>query len=262
MSSSTGSAPGDHPAISTSPSTPSAAKEPPSPPPPPSPLDRAFLTGQPDVGALILVRHGQQEWPGGPNPAASEWVDPPLSAVGQRQAEAVGASLAHDQIDAVYSSHLRRAAETGGQIAKHHGIDPVVYEELREIEIFRDLPPGASIRDVVRPPFLRGMQERFIRERRWDVYPYTETSAEFRHRVLTSVEGILAEHPAQRVVIACHGGVINAYVGYLLGLDEDMFFRPGHGSISRVLVGDGRRVVHTLNEFHHLAAVDPALVTF
>ena len=106
------------------------------------------------------------------------------------------------------------------------------------------------------------MQERFVRERRWDVYPYTETSAEFRHRVVTSVEGILAEHPGQRVVIACHGGVINAYVGHLLGLVEDMFFRPGHASISRVLVGDGRRVVHTLNELHHLAAIDPAMVTF
>jgi broad specificity phosphatase PhoE len=211
---------------------------------------------------LILVRHGQQEWPEGPNPAASEWVDPPLSAIGQRQAELVGASLAHDNIDAVYSSHLKRAAETGGQIAKHHGIDPVVYQELREIEIFRDLPPGASIRDVVRPPFLRGMQERFVRERRWDVYPYTETSAEFRYRVVTSVEGILAEHPGQRVVIACHGGVINAFVGHVLGLVEDMFFRPGHASISRVLIGDGRRVVHTLNELHHLATIEPGMVTF
>ncbi|HSS11347.1 MAG TPA: histidine phosphatase family protein [Acidimicrobiales bacterium] len=262
MSSPTNPPPGEHPAISTSPSTPSAAKEPPSPPPPASPLDRAFLTNQPGTAVLILVRHGQQEWPEGPNPAASEWVDPPLSAIGQRQAEVVGLSLAGDHIDAVYSSHLRRANETGAQIAKHHGIDAVVYEELREIEMFRDLPTGASIRDVVKPPFLRGMQERFVRERRWDVYPYTETSAEFRHRVVTSVEGILAEHAGERVVIACHGGVINAYVGHLLGLVEDMFFRPGHGSISRVLVGDNRRVVHTLNEIHHLAAVDPDIVTF
>src|SRR5262249_19871243 len=158
----------------------------------------------------------------------------PLSVIGRRQAEILGLSLANDPIDAVYSSHLKRAAETGGQIAKHHGIEPVVYQELREIEMFRDLPAGASIRDVVKPPFLRGMQERFVRERRWDVYPYTETSAEFRHRVVTSVEGILAEHPAERVVIACHGGVINAYVGHLLSLAEDMFFRPGHASISRV----------------------------
>jgi probable phosphoglycerate mutase len=60
----------------------------------------------------------------------------------------------------------------------------------------------------------------------------------------------------------CHGGVINAYIGHLLGLRQDMFFRPAHASVSRVLAGDGRRVIHTLNELHHLQAVDPALVTF
>jgi hypothetical protein len=40
-----------------------------------------------------------------------------------------------------------------------------------------------------------------------------------------------------------------------------MFFRPAHASVSRVLAGDGRRVLLTLNEVHHLAASDPALVT-
>jgi hypothetical protein len=29
-----------------------------------------------------------------------------------------------------------------------------------------------------------------------------------------------------------------------------------------VLTGDGRRVIHTLNELHHLQAEDAALVTF
>ena len=56
--------------------------------------------------------------------------------------------------------------------------------------------------------------------------------------------------------------MINAYIGHLLGLRQDMFFRPAHASVSRVLVGDGRRVIHTLNELHHLQAVDPDLVTF
>ncbi len=30
----------------------------------------------------------------------------------------------------------------------------------------------------------------------------------------------------------------------------------------KALTGDGRRVIHTLNELHHLQSVDPALVTF
>jgi probable phosphoglycerate mutase len=250
-----------HTAISTSPSTPHAAKAPPAPVPPVSPLDRAFLTGQPGVATLILVRHGQQEWPEGPNPPASEWVDPPLSATGRRQAEVVGQSLAGEAVDAVYSSHLKRALETGRQIGRHHGMQPEVFEELREIEMFRDLPAGTSVRDVVPKLILRGMQERFVQERRWDVYPYTETSAEFRHRVVSAIEGILDLHAGQRVVVACHGGVINGYIGHILGLEVDMFFRPCHASVSRVLSGDGRRVVHSLNEVHHLGEVDPGLVT-
>ena len=108
---------------------------------------------------------------------------------------------------------------------------------------------------------LRGIQERFVQERSWDVYPYTETAAEFRHRVVNVIEGILSVHTADRVVVACHGGVINAYIGHILGLGVDMFFRPAHASVSRVLAGDGRRVVHSLNEVHHLGEVDPRLVT-
>ena len=212
--------------------------------------------------SLILVRHGQQRWPTGPNPAASEWVDPPLSDTGVRQAELVGLALADGQIDGLYSSHLERAHQTGLQIGRHHAITPTVLEELREIEMYRDVPPGKSVRDVISAPMLKGIQERFVRERCWDVYPFTETSAEFRHRVVNAIEGILTMHPGGRVVVACHGGVINAYIGHVLGLDVDMFFRPAHASVSRVLVGDYRRVVLSLNEVHHLAEVDPALVTF
>jgi broad specificity phosphatase PhoE len=82
---------------------------------------------------------------------------------------------------------------------------------------------------------------------------------------VTVVEGILAlcvRDRVRHVAIVCHGGVINAYIGHILGIREDMFFRPAHASISRVLAGDGRRVLHTLNEMHHLASVAPDLVTF
>src|SRR5207245_7671467 len=117
-------------------------------------------------------------------------------------------------------------------------------------------------KDVLSEPMRKGFQERFVQERKWDTFPYSETSAEFRHRVVTAIEGILVSHPGETVAIACHGGVINTYIAHVLGLEEDMFFRPGHATVSRVLVSSGRRVVHTLNEIHHLTAVDPELATF
>jgi probable phosphoglycerate mutase len=247
--------------IPSSPSTPSAPHEPPTAPPPPSPIDRAFLTGDPNAGRLILVRHGHQQPPGNGAPLPSEWVDPPLSDIGRRQAEAVADALARERVDVVYCSSLRRARDTGEAIASRHGLEPTVLPELREVEIFRDLPPETRVQDLLSELVRRGMVERFVRERSWDAYPFSESSASFRSRILTVMEGVLAMSEGLHVVVACHGGVINAYLGYLLGVTEDMFFRPAHGSVHRLLVAGDRRVIDSLNETHHLSAVDPALVT-
>jgi probable phosphoglycerate mutase len=229
--------------------------------PSPTSLDRPFLTDQPDVVTLTFVRHGKQEVPPG-SFTPGLWADPPLSDVGQRQAATVGAALAAEPIDAVVCSNLGRAVQTAREVATPHGLEPVVYPELREVETYRDVPDGARLEDVLSPVMWHGVQERFDRELRWDVSPFSETSAEFRSRIVTVVEGILALHKGSQLAIVCHGGVINAYLGHLLGLRQDMFFRPAHASVSRVLAGDGRRVIHTLNELHHLQAADPALVTF
>lgn len=227
----------------------------------PTSLDRPFLTDDPDVVTLTFVRHGRQEMPSGAF-TPGLWTDPPLSELGKRQAAAVGAALATEPIGAVLCSHLARAMETARAVAAPHGLEPIVYPELREVETYRDVPAGVPLEDVLSPVMWHGVRERFNRELRWDVSPFSEGSAEFRRRVVTVVEGILALHKGSQLAIVCHGGVINAYLGHLLGLHQDMFFRPAHASVSRVLTGDGRRVIHTLNELHHLHAADAALVTF
>lgn len=250
----------DAPDVPTTPSTPTEPMDPPATAPePPSAFGLAFLTDVPGAGELILVRHGQQDYPKAGGAMAREaWVDPPLSELGRRQAEAVGKALAPSgPIDAVYSSNLERAKDTGEQVAAHHGLSVTVIDELREIEMFRDVPEGKQLHEIVDPVLLLGARARFVNERRWDVWPLTETGEQFRHRVLMAVEGILAHHPGQRVVIACHGGVINIIASAILGLTaEDMFFRPAHASIHRVGVLDARRVIWSLNETHHLVAED------
>lgn len=228
----------------------------------PTSLDRPFLTHQSGTVTLVFVRHGQQEMPGGAF-TPGLWLDPPLSARGQRQAAAVGAALAAEPIDEVYCSHLRRADETAAAVAGPHGLERTVYSELREIETYRDVPEGVTIEEVLSPVMWHGVQARFEQERRWDVSPFSESSADFRARIVTVVEGIIATATGSHIAIVCHGGVINAYLGHLLGLEVDMFFRPVHASVTRVLVGrDGHRVIHTLNELHHLQSVDPDLVSY
>ena len=220
----------------------------------PSPIDRAFLTGQPETGTLILVRHGQQQWPDPATSVSADWVDPPLSEFGRAQAECVGRFFADKKIDAVYSSQLSRANDTGKAIAKHHDLDVTVIEELEEIHMYGDLPQNQRAVDTIGERAMKGVWERFVQTQKWDAYPYTERSTDFRRRVGWAVESTIVPHPGETIVVACHGGVINAYLADLLGLEVDMFFRPFHASSHRVLFGQGRRVIETLNEESYLAA--------
>ena len=216
-------------------------------------FDRAFLTNVEDVTELILVRHGEQYIPDPRLGPVGDTFDPELSERGREQARLVGMRFSTDRIDAVYASPLKRAFDTGFQVARHHRLDPIVMDDLREVEVFRDIPADRSAIDFLGQPLLLGIRERMFQEKKWDVYPHSESSFEFHKRTVNAIEAILASNEGKRVVVACHGGVINAYVGHVIGSPFDMFFRPAHTSVNIVYAGSGSvRALQSLNDVHHL----------
>lgn len=216
----------------------------------PGPFDIAFLSNMERVTELLLIRHGQQHFD--VNGPVAELLDPPLSDLGRSQARLVGMALSTERIDRVYASPLRRALDTGREIARHHRLEPVVVDDLREVGIFEEVPHDKTPLEYIGREVLAGARERMITEKSWDVYPYSEASFAFRKRVINAIEGIIVSHENERVAIACHGGVINAYIGHIIGTRYDMFFRPAHTSINVVAAGDGRRALYRLNDVHHL----------
>ena len=220
----------------------------------PGAFDVAFLSEQENITEVVLVRHGQQTFD--VNGPVSEFVDPPLSELGESQARLVGMALSTERIDAVYASPLRRALETGKEIARHHRLEPIVVDELREVEVFRDVPRDKTPVDYIGRLVLMGTRHRMVQEKSWDVYPFSESSADFRRRVINGIEGIIATHPNERIVVACHGGVINAYIGHIIGSRYDMFFRPAHTSINVVAGGNGVRALYRLNDVNHLMTAE------
>lgn len=211
--------------------------------PPFDPFSIALL----DEGArfnLILVRHGQQ--------AERREHNSPLSDLGREQAQAVADHLAGENITAVFSSQLERANHTGVAIAERHGLECVIDERLEEIHIGRDVPDGKKLSDVVPDDELKERAEKFIATRRWDTFALSETGAELRSRVSAALSDIRASDHEGSVVIACHGGVINAIIGEELGVDMDYFFKVAHASVHRLRVGDDRLVIEAINETPHL----------
>ncbi len=217
-------------------------------PRPASPMDRAFLTDDPEAGQLILVRHGQQQWPDHQTATVGDWVDPPLSDLGRQQAAAVAKYLAEEPVTAVYSSQLKRAFDTGQAIAELREAPHEVITELEEIQLYGKLPLDSRPSEILGEKLVSGARERFIMSKRWDSYPHSETSEDFRRRVGIAVEAAIADHEGETVVVACHGGVINTYLAQVLGLDMDMFYRPVHTSVHRVRYKGSLRVIDSLNE--------------
>ncbi|WP_421121472.1 histidine phosphatase family protein [Aquihabitans daechungensis] len=71
---------------------------------------------------LLLVRHGESIWN-----ADGRWqgqADPPLSDRGRDQAVAAAASIG--TVDALVTSDLERAVDTGAIIGRILGIDPIL----------------------------------------------------------------------------------------------------------------------------------------
>ena len=213
----------------------------------PGAFDIAFLSGRDDVTELLLVRHGQQTYD--TNGPVSEWVDPPLSKLGLNQARLVGMRFSTERIDAVYASPLQRALITGQEIASHHRLELIIVDDLKEVGIFRDIPPEKTPLEAIGRLQLSGTRQRMVMEKSWDVYPFSESSAEFRGRVISAVDTIISNHPGGRVAVVCHGGVVNAYVSHVIGSRFDVLFRPAHTSISIAASADGSVSLLTLAPF-------------
>jgi probable phosphoglycerate mutase len=168
------------------------------------------MVGDPRPTRLILVRHGEAQTAvdqrvGGPKGCTG------LSALGRRQATALRDRLATTgelrAADVLMASTLPRAIETAELIAPAVGdgrLELVTDEELVELR------PGEA--DEL---LWSEYRERYQGEGwTWDPYvplaPGAESWAGFMVRAGTALSSVARQHAGRTVVIACHGGIIEA----------------------------------------------------
>ena len=192
---------------------------------------------------IVLVRHGL--------PLRVELetgiADPELAAEGHEQAAKMAAYLGVEDVEAVYVSPLRRALETARPLCKLLGLEAVVSEGVAEFDRnSREYVPVEELRATNDPRW-----EKLLRGE-WD--GVDEDPSLFKARVVETVEDMIARHPGGRVVVVCHGGVINQYLAHVLGIETHVgFFYPKYTSIHRVMAArSGQRSIVSINEASHL----------
>ena len=166
---------------------------------------------------LWMVRHGQTDFSRENRFCGS--IDPPLSDIGRRMAEALGAARGGDKWDAIYCSPSTRARQTVAPLAARANVEPVLDEGLREI----------SYGDW------EGMKHEEAKSRFPDAYAYWahdtasratpggETAFMVAARAAPVIERIRREHETGRVLVVSHKATLRIMVCALLGMDVRLF---------------------------------------
>lgn len=189
---------------------------------------------------IVLIRHGESE--ANRQGIVQGHFDSPLSPAGMEQAQALAAALAHERFEALYSSDLLRARQTGEVIAQSLGLDLCLDPMIREIDI--GLFSGRSWADIARehPEDYR----RFKETGRWSVVPGAESDEAQHERVSAFVAKVRAAH-AGRVAVVAHGAILRRTIHVLLNLPfpSGIFFELHNSSYSEIhLTSQGPSLVY------------------
>jgi 2,3-bisphosphoglycerate-dependent phosphoglycerate mutase len=154
----------------------------------------------------------------------------------------------------VFVSPLRRARQTIAPFEAASGTMATVVQDLAEWYggdwEFKDFEEMVLLHPEIPGRVLRQDPVFFLA-------PGSETQGALRDRSVRAIETILEANPDGDIWAVCHGGVINGYVGHVLGIQEqEMFFLPPNTSLNTIRVRGRDRHVWFLADDTHLTQPD------
>jgi broad specificity phosphatase PhoE len=165
---------------------------------------------------LVIVRHGQSTW--NAEGRLQGQADPPLSALGRREADALAPALRDFPPERVVTSDLVRARETAARLGHPDAVPDACWREIGVGEwagrLLAELPPGQE-------PSWRGGSL---------VPPGGETWEELEARVADALDALI-EAGGPWLVVA-HGGVVRAATSYVTGTGAQRLAGPENGSVT------------------------------
>ncbi len=165
---------------------------------------------------LIIVRHGETDH--NVNKIIQGHLDIDLNARGKDQARLVAEKLKDEPIQVIFSSDLKRAAQTAQEIAEKLKL-PVIKTPLLRERSFGKLQ-GVSFLEISRYfPQYDKMSQFSFSEADFIHSPNehnVETDESIMRR-LSEFKALLKAHKGKTILIVTHGGLIRMLFRYLLG---------------------------------------------
>lgn len=198
---------------------------------------------------LYLIRHGETE----ENIKGSfcGWLDVSLSPTGVLQAKMLGEALKRTEIDAIYTSGLKRTKETAEYIRGNNSYPVYHMENFRELNF--GLAEGLTIEEIKKchPELYEGLEKDYVKTK----FPKGENLEEMHLRVTTAIDEILRDQENKNILLVAHSGVIRSIVAHLITGDIKYHwnFKIDHCSITVVENSEKFSILTRLNDTCHLS---------
>ena len=166
---------------------------------------------------LVLARHAVTAQTGPLLSGRTPGID--LSEAGRGQAEALGARLAGLPVAAVYASPIERTTQTARAVAVHHGLEVRPLEGVLEADYGEWT--GCKIADLAKTDLWKVVQRTPSRAS----FPGGEALAAMQTRMIATLDGVVAAHPGELVVVVSHADPIKAAIAQYTGVHLDLFQR-------------------------------------
>jgi len=199
------------------------------------------------MAELILVRHGETVW--NVEKIYRGRTDVKLDEVGIEQAELLGKYLSNWELEAIYSSPLKRALDTANIIARYHKIGVHITDGLIDFDYgeWQSLPE-----QEVKKLYLT-LHDEWHNNPHKAKMPGGESLADVRERAAGVVDDVFSKYEGS-VVLVSHRVVNKVLICSLLGLDNSCFWniKQDVGGITIFDYVDGRFVLTRHNDTSHL----------
>jgi broad specificity phosphatase PhoE len=190
---------------------------------------------------LVLVRHGHAV------KIKGDYVNAPLTELGQKQAELTGTRFCGEEFDGAgfYTSPLRRTKETAAIIGSRTGKFPTVRQGIQELE-------GYEVPTLVLMEFLAHvgwfgsyLYENIGKPLHWPIVG----------RVSSVVSDLVEKHAGGRVVVVTHSGVISSVLAwYFPNMRRRWWiYTVDNCSLTRLMIEGTRAELVRVNDTDHLS---------
>jgi broad specificity phosphatase PhoE len=207
------------------------------------------------MAELILARHGETVW--NVEKVYRGRTDVNLDEVGIKQAELLGKHLGNWELEAIYSSPLRRAIDTANIIARYQKIGIHIAEGLIDFDYgeWQSLPEQRAKRLY---PTLHDEWHNNPHKVRM---PGGESLEDVKKRAIKVVNAVLSEYQGS-IVLVSHRVVNKVLICSLLGLDNSYFWniKQDVGGITIFNYADGRFVLTRHNDTSHLKELQKSVL--